>query len=265
MKSAALKIDMKNVVFFLIALFSFQNALAINTSEESRVIRINGIITGNTLRQVQQDIGKWKNPDPIPGGLIVLLNSPGGNGEVAMQIGRILRHHHAQAFVIGQCESACVFILAGGVVRAATDRSIGVHAGRLTITSRNGAVLKEIDASQTLENSFKLTSFNSEANQYFSEMGIKNGLIDVMLAHQTKKTYKLTEFEMQQFGIIGFDNQYLQNRGNLFETLPKPNRINRIELYNRTLSVPKLCASKSSINNSFVQCYKAVLLGQITP
>lgn len=260
-----LKIDMKNIALFLIAFFFFQCAQANNATAESRVIRINGIITSATLHQVQQDIGKWKNPDPIPGGLIVLLDSPGGNGEAAMQIGRILRHHNAQAFVIGQCESACVFILAGGVVRAATDRSIGVHAGRLTMTSRNGAVLKEIDASQTLENSFKLTSFNSTVNQYFSEMGIKNGLIDVMLAHQTKKTYKLTEFEMQQFGIVGFDNQYLHNRGNLFEALPKPNRVNRIELYNRTLLVPQLCASKSGNNNSFVQCYKAVLLGQITP
>ncbi|QWD59562.1 hypothetical protein [Polynucleobacter sp. MWH-UH35A] len=232
-------------------------------SQEPRVIQVDGVITNNTLHQIRQDLAGWKNQDPIPGGLIVLLNSPGGNGEVAMQIGRILRRENAQAFVVSQCESACVFILAGAVVRAADTASIGVHAGRLTLTNRSGVIIKEIDSSQSLENSFKLTSFNSQANQYLSEMGIRNGLIDAMLAHQTKQTYKLTELEMQQFGIVGFDNQYLRKRGDLFSTLPQADRVNRIELYNRTLSVPRLCKGQNGNSNTFLECYKAVLFGKI--
>ena len=252
---------MMKLYLFFIAILLFQSAQASNSLDTTRVIRIEGVITKDTFLEIQKDLMNWKNFDPIPAGLIVLLNSPGGDGKSAMQIGKILRQHNAQAFVTGQCESACVFILASGVVRAANTGSVGVHAGRLTITKSNGEVVKEIDASQSLENSFKLTSFNSEVNQYLSDMGIRNGLIDVMLSHQTKQTYKLTEFEMLQFGIVGFDNEYLRKRGDLFALLPKSERVNRIELYNRTLSVPKVCSDKG--NNAFIKCYEAVLLGKI--
>lgn len=252
---------MKKSLLAFFTLVFFQLTQAIASSDAPRIIRIEGVISTDTFQRIQRELWGWKNRDPIPAGLIVLLNSPGGNGEVAMQIGRILRQHNAQAFVTGQCESACVFILAGGVVRAANTGSVGVHAGRLTITSRDGGVIKEIDASQSLENSFKLTSFNSMVNQYLSEMGIRNGLIDVMLSYKSKQTYKLTEVEMLEFGIVGFDNEYLRKRGDLFASLPKSERVNRIELYNRTLAVPKLCTSQS--NEVFITCYAAVLLGKI--
>lgn len=256
---------MKKYLLFIFILLFLQDGQATAPAEQPRVIRIEGIITSKTLHQVQQELAGWKNRDPFPGGLIVLLNSPGGSGKAAMQIGRILRQENAQTFVAGQCESACVFILVSGVARAASKNTVGVHAGRLTLTNANGTITKEIDASQSLEDSFKLTSFNSEANQYLSEMGIRNGLIDVMLAHQTKQTYKLTEFEMEQYGVVGFDNQYLRKRGDLAANLPKDSRINRIELYNRTLSVPQICSKQNATNAAFVECYKAVLFGKMAP
>ena len=253
---------MKNFYLLLYVLWFSQSSFAAPAAAAPRILRIDGIITSTTLHQIKQDLSDWSNPDPIPGGLIVLVNSPGGDGQVAMKIGKILRSNKAQIFVTGHCESACVFILASGVVRAANSGTVGVHAGRLTLTNRNGEILKEIDSSQSLNNSFKLTSFNSEAHQYFSEMGIKNGLIDVMLSHQTKQTYKLTDFEMQQFGVIGFDNGYLRKRGDLFANLHSPEKVNRIELYNRTLSVPRLCNSQAINSSAFLDCYKSVLFGQ---
>jgi len=84
-----------------------------------------------------------------------------------------------------------------------------------------------------------------------------------MLAHQTKSTFKLSEFELLQFGVIGFDDQYLRKRGDLYQSLPKSERINRIELYNRTLSVPKFCSQAWLNNSTFVDCYKAVLFGKV--
>ena len=253
---------MKHSAFLFIVFWFSQNIFAASPTAASRILRIDGIITANTLNQIEQNLSGWSNQDPIPGGLIVLMNSPGGDGQAAMKIGRLLRRENAQIFVIGQCESACVFILTSGVVRAANSGTVGVHAGRLTLTNRNGEILKEIDSSQSLTNSFKLSGFNSEAHQYLSAMGIKNGLIDVMLAHQTKQTYKLTDSEMLQFGVIGFNNEYLRKRGDLFESLPAPEKINRIELYRRTLSVPMYCSKQSSNNDAFLECYKAVLFGQ---
>ena len=254
---------MKRSVFFLLVLWFSQYTFAAPSAAAPRILRIDGIITATTLQQIEQDLSGWINSDPIPAGLIVLMNSPGGDGQAAMKIGRLLRRENAQIFVTGQCESACVFILASGVVRAANSGTVGVHAGRLTLTNRDGVILKEIDSSQSLTNSFKLTSFNSGAHQYLSEMGIKNGLIDVMLSHQTKQTYKLTDFEMQQFGVIGFDNDYLRKRGDLFASLPVPEKVNRIELYKRTLSIPKLCSNQAANNNAFIECYKTVLFGEM--
>ena len=254
-------IHLKHLSFLLVSIW-FSHHLLAAPQVSPRIIRIQGVITGNTLHQIEKDLFGWSNSDPLPGGLIVLLNSPGGDGQSAMQIGCILRNAKAQIFVTGQCESACVFILASGVVRAAPSGSVGVHAGRLTLTKPNGEIVKEIDSSQSIPNSFKLNTFNSAAHQYLSQMGLKNGLIDVMLAHQTKQTYKLNDYEMLQFGVVGFDDDYLRRRGDAFEGLPLPERVNRIELYKRTLSVPKQCGSQTSNNNAFIECYKAVLFGQ---
>lgn len=244
--------------FLVVALFIFR-AEAATEAFEPKVIRINGVITAKTLFDISQSLSGWTNKDEIPGGLLVLLNSPGGDGDVAMAIGHLLRQKRAQAFVTGRCESACVFILASGVVRAARSRTVGVHAGRLTISDPQGNVLKEVDATRSLNDSFKLTSFNSDIRNYFAEMGIEYGLLDVILAHQTKQTYQLSEQELKQYRLVGFDNEYFNERVSVFKNLPNPERVNRIELYNRTMAVPILCQLSSLKNSEFMSCYKAVL------
>lgn len=232
---------------------------ALSEPQQPQVIRINGAITSNTLIELSQKLIGWRNDDPIPGGLIVMLNSPGGDGDAAMAIGHLLRQKKAQTFVTGRCESACVFILASGVARAARSRTVGVHAGRLTISDPQGKVLKEVDATRSLNDSFKLTSFNRDIRKYLAEMGIEHGLLDVILAHQTKQTYQLTDQQMKQYRLVGFDNDYLNERVAVFQSLPDTERINRIDLYNRTLLVPSLCLLSSLSNSDFVNCYKAVL------
>ena len=62
------------------------------------VMTITGRISKKTLETVRASAPKPKG-DPIPAGLIVLLDSSGGDGVVAMEIGRMLRaakaHHSA--------------------------------------------------------------------------------------------------------------------------------------------------------------------------
>ena len=250
---------MRQISAFLTIAFFCLEVQAASVSQPPKVINIDGSITNSTLLEVSQKLTGWQNFDPIPGGLIVLLDSHGGDGEAAMAIGRLLRQKKAQTFVTGQCDSACVFILAGGVVRAAKSNTVGVHAGRLTLMDPRGRVVKEIDATRSLNDSFKLTSFNSDIRKYFAEMGIEHGLLDLVLAHKTKQTYQLTDLEMKQYRLIGFDNDYLNERVSVFQRLPDGERINRIELYNRTLSVPNLCTLNSLNNTGFINCYKAVL------
>lgn len=52
------------------------------------VIGITGSISKNTLASLKQALPKVKG-DPIPAGLIVLLDSAGGDGVAAMEMGRL--------------------------------------------------------------------------------------------------------------------------------------------------------------------------------
>lgn len=237
--------------------------MAAQANTSPLLLRLDGVITENTAQQFNQQLSGWTNQDPIPAGLIVLLNSPGGDGEAAMKIGRLLRTKNVQVFVTGQCESACVFVMAGGVVRAANSGTVGIHAGRLTVTNKDGKILKEVDASKSLPNSFRLTSFNSDAHKYFSEMGFSPGFLDAMLAHKTYQTYKLTESEMREYSVTGFENRYLQERVREFENSKGKTQINRMTLFNRTLSIPELCKIQTSNNAAFIHCYESVLFGRM--
>ena len=249
------------LIFTLIALILCAHAMAL-PSNAPRIIRVDGVITENTALKLNQQLSNWKNQDPLPAGLIVLLDSTGGDGEAAMKMGRLLRTKKAQVFVTGKCESACVFVLAGGVVRAANPGDIGVHAGRLTISNPDGKVLKEVDSTKSLNGSFRLTSFNSEAHQYFNQIGFGSGFLDVMLSHRTVETYKLSEYELRKFSVIGFENQYLNERAKFFENLKGREHLNRVELFNRTLSIPSACKAQANDDEAFINCYTDVLYGQ---
>lgn len=60
-------------VFLSIALTCF-GVFAASEAIESRFIRIDGSITANTLFEISQKLAGWSNEDPVPAGLIVLLN-----------------------------------------------------------------------------------------------------------------------------------------------------------------------------------------------
>lgn len=94
-------------------------------------------------------------------------------------------------------------------------------------------------------------------------MGVSNGFLDAMLAHKTYQTYKLSEAEMREYSVVGFENSYFQERAKVFERFKGQNQINRMTLFNRTLSVPGLCKAQASNNTAFINCYESVLYERI--
>lgn len=228
-------------------------------SVQPKLIRITGPISSQTYAKLSQDLNGFHNSDPIPAGLIVLLNSPGGDGDVAIQMGRLLRKHQAHVFVTRQCDSACVLLLMGGVVRAASPGSIGVHAGRLTVMTDDGRIIREVDANQRLDHAFQLVTYNRDTRLYLQEMGIDHGILDVMLANRTSDVYRLSAEEIRQYRLIGFDNAYLNQRVRIFETDKLKEPIDRVSLFTRTMSVPVLCRTKLASDQAFVDCYSAAL------
>jgi hypothetical protein len=226
---------------------------------DTRVLRIQGPITDQTRQSVFDQTRSLKTNSTLPASLVVLINSAGGDGEAAIAIGRALRQHQAHVFVVGRCDSACVFILAGGVVRAGVPGALGVHAGRLTQTNAQGRITREIDARQNLNDSFRLTDFNSQARGYLREMGIGQGLLDVMLAHQTKSVYRLSLQEINHYQLYGVNPDYLNQFTNQYNKTVISHPIHQNQLASRVLSVPLKCRSKIGNDAAFVLCYQQVI------
>lgn len=249
-------------VFILLALGTAPIYALTNNDDPPKVIKIQENISQNTLARLKLNLTRFTNLDPFPAGLIVLLDSPGGDGDAAMAIGRLLRQNNAHVFVTQRCDSACAFILMGGVVRAASPGSLGVHSGRLTVMTHEGNVIKEIDASNNLNNAFQLTSFNTAIRQYIREMGIQHGILDVILSQPPSRLYRLSGRDLQQFNISGIDKIYLNKRlstlietGYLSKTTPE-------EFTRRTLLTPKQCGQLVADNQRFINCYGHVLQGR---
>ena len=197
--------------------------------------------------------------DPIPAGLIVLLDSSGGDGAVAMEIGRMLRTAQAHIFVTGQCSSACMFILASGVVRGAPAYTVGIHRGRITVTDAEGKILKEVNTNENSKAASALKKFERDAEEYFSEMGMSPQLFTAMQNHTQKGVYRLSHTEVTKFGLVGFDQRYFNERVKFFEAQKGAYKMDGTELRQRTARVASRCGDFQSDRKRFIDCYSEVL------
>lgn len=222
------------------------------------VMTITGRISNRTLETVRASIPKSKG-DPIPAGLIVLLDSSGGDGLAAMRVGRLLRLAQAHVFVTGQCSSACMFILASGVVRGAPAYTVGIHRGRITVTDTDGKILKEVDASENSKAAAALRNFEYDAEVYFAEMGMSPLLFDAMQAHTQKGVYRLSHSEIAKFGLTGFEARYFNERVRFFESQKGAYKMDAAELRRRTAKVASRCGEFQSDRKGFIACYAEVL------
>ncbi len=222
------------------------------------VMAIKGQISRKVLESIQGSIAQVQG-DPLPAGLIVLLDSPGGDGIAAMKIGQLLRTQQAHVFVTGQCASACIFVLASGVVRGAPAYSVGIHRGRITKSDANAKILEEVDVKTNPEARRLLEQFEKTAPVYFSQMGMPPELFQAMQSHQYKGVYRLSSEEVIFYGLNGFDPQYLDLRAEQLERAKGLYRMDKDELHRRTLKVASRCAQFDQKHTAFIDCYKQVL------
>ena len=64
---------------------------------------------------------------------------------------------------------------------------------------------------------------------------------------------------MAFYGLVGFDQNYLEKRVLEYESLKGQSRLDQTELVQRTAKVASICAEHKKNANEFVQCYKNVL------
>lgn len=136
---------------------------------------------------------------------IVVVDSLGGNIEEAMAIGRMLRQWRAHVIVApgATCASACVLILASGVVRSVYEPPmgrIGVHAMSPADDAFGG--LPPEKAAQAYDRVKKLV------NEYLRQMGIPESLYNLMYSIPSYDVRWLSRDEITDYGLRSSDPAY---------------------------------------------------------
>ena len=236
-------------------LFPFISAVAQSSENKSRTVTmtIQGEIKPDLIPKVKEAMAMTTG-DPLPAGMIVLINSQGGDGMAAIEVGRLLRLANAHVFVTGKCASACVFILMGGVVRQAPELSIGIHRARLTTISKETGKRIEVNAAGNPKTAAILADGNRKLREYVKEMGMSEAFFAQMEATPVDKMRWLSRIEARELGIIGIEENYLQRREayvmERYKTKPG-------ELKKNTDQIIDRCSEEfTKPNGNFTRCYR---------
>lgn len=238
---------------------SSKEVVAATTEIEPRVLLLEGAISRNMVRVVNSAV-REANSEDSPTGLIVLLNSLGGDGLAAMKIGETLRKAKAHIFVTGQCASACVFVLAAGVVRGADAYTVGLHRGRVTVSRPDGSVKKELSGDQDAEIRAFLREFEGNATDYLSRMGMSPELFKTMQRFERHTVYRLNRSEMRRFGLVGVNPSYLAARTQHAPLGLTERQLSDSEFIRRVGRTSSRCGIYEKEASEFVKCYQENLL-----
>lgn len=232
-----------------------QDAIPVfSRQSQTMVLTIQGKISKNLLSTIAKSTQQLPFEDKFPPSLLVLLDSNGGDGEAAIEIGKLLRKYNAHVFVTNRCGSACVFIYAGGVFRGALPSSIGIHQPRVTLSGRGARVIKELDVSKNETAQKVLSSFDSKGDEYFNRMGMTPGFYERIQNQKTKELYWLDEKELEKYKLNGFYEGYLNSLTHNIN-VRMPNSVDRDKVLANSLNILKECVYWKNEPNNFMKCY----------
>lgn len=223
---------------------------------QSQVVSISfaGTLNNTHVDQLRAAIAKMRG-DPIPTGLIIVLDSIGGDGLAAIAMGRLARQNNAHIFVKGTCRSACVFLFAGGVYRDARAFALGIHRGRATRTVP-GMGEVEIQPSTDPQVRELLEFAEREAREYLQEMGVPRLFGEMQKIPSTRMRLLRTD-EANELGLLGFDPDYLEKHT---AAMQLRYGINRQQLLQRSARVRDRCEQELGENSKFLACYRPTIL-----
>jgi hypothetical protein len=177
-----------------------------------RTVYINGEIQSGDATTFQRSIDselavfhkKYPNASLV---MIVRPTSLGGSVQEAMEIGRAVRKNAlwVNTNAPGQrCASACVLILAAGVMKLPGAGSIGIH--RPTFPSNSFSTLT---SQQALE---QYKAMSEEVRLYLAEMDIPPILFDEMMQIKSDEIKWLTWDQLSTYGLVGQTAAYAEWR-----------------------------------------------------
>lgn len=216
---------------------------------------IDGNLNRGHVAYMRAAIDKMRG-DTLPTGFIIVVDSAGGDGKAAMEMGRLAREARAHVFVKGTCRSACVFLLAGAVYRDARAFSIGIHRGRITrFVPGKGDVVVDVETNPDARGVLEVAE--REARDYFEEMGMPARLFEEMQKVPTNTIKLLRLDEAMALGLQGFDAKYLERQAT---TIAPRFGLSREQLVQRTARVRERCEQELGDSGKFLACYRPLIL-----
>ncbi|WP_151720886.1 COG3904 family protein [Gemmobacter serpentinus] len=151
--------------------------------------RLTGEITAADLHALQ---GQMETA-ALAGRRQMQLNSAGGDVDAALAIGRLMRSLEFDSMVLprGQCDSACVFVLAAGIDKV-VEGTVGIHRpyfSRIAV-AEVGAALQGVKA---------------DVEAYLAEMNIPTRLVEDMFSTDPAEMRVLTEAELGAYRLNSQD------------------------------------------------------------
>jgi ATP-dependent protease ClpP protease subunit len=173
-------------------------------TENSVILKASGTIAPTEDPQKLVDAISRHKPTAI------MFDSPGGNPNAAMQLGRIIRASGIMTWQLRafQCESACAFAFLGGTQRFAEPGSIGVHRNSFT-DDYSG------DSQQAASDIQQLTA---DLIMYFKEMGVDPAILSVAYRYDRDDIRYLSGREMADLGVTTQDQP-------VAETIPQVDQV----------------------------------------
>jgi ATP-dependent protease ClpP protease subunit len=161
-----------------------------------------GSIVPADVSELRRTINSFKPAKPKQAPIFLFtVDSRGGDVQTAIQIGRVLRKLQSSVQVErnADCASACVFVLAGAVVRTVSGR-VSIHRPYVPTDTDTSA--------DSQRNTYK--KLETEIKNYLTEMNVSTRLYDDMLFISPENSRLLSEQELSNYGIGGWDPYYEQ-------------------------------------------------------
>lgn len=217
-----------------------------STEFEKCIVKLSGNIDESSLGKIQEEYARAKKFASLnersglcrfgAEGIVVWLDSLGGDVGTAIKIGRFFRSKNAMTVVPDSavCASACVLALLGGVERSVIG-SVGIH--RPFGTSPSDSVNQSQSA---------LRSVNELIYAYLDEMNISSRVLDAMNAVQPEEVRWLDFDECDALGVCGTDpawKDYIDSK------IAEKIGISKRALYSRRSIADEVCASEKNLNH----------------
>ena len=164
-------------------------------SSGKMTLKISGNIDDNLFQYFESYLNHIKNKKISLHMNAIQLNSSGGDVQVALKMGALIRRAKLNTFVdpVASCKSACVLILMGGIERMPYGQ---IHIHRSGLVNINQTMTEA-----KIEESI-VTSQNLIAN-YTREMGLSQNLADAINTTPNWASRLPEPIEMRRWGLEG--------------------------------------------------------------